>query len=160
MRLRLVMLMAAGLAVGLAPGAEGPKENQAAKDLQQFQGTWTLESVEVNGMKIDAETLKKAGHEITLIVKEDKVTLKLKRDDVEGTLKLDPTKRPKAYDTKGTDPEGQTHEAVGIYKFEGDELVIALTVGEGKDLPRPTEFKPSTIAGKRQMVVVVHLKRK
>ena len=61
---------------------------------------------------------------------------------MEGTLKLDPTKKPKAYDAKGTDPEGKTHEVVGIYKIEEDKLSYTLTVctvATGKD--RPTEFK-------------------
>jgi RNA polymerase sigma-70 factor (ECF subfamily) len=145
MKLRLLMLGAAALALG----AGAPKEDEAARDLKQFQGTWTLDSVEVNGMKIDAETLKGAGQEITLIVKEDKVTLKLKRGDVEGTLKLDPTKKPRAYDSKGTDPAGQTHEAVGIYKFEGDTLTVCY-VAAGKD--RPTEFKAE--AGSEAVVQV------
>jgi RNA polymerase sigma-70 factor (ECF subfamily) len=140
MKLRLLMILAMGLAVG----ADASREDEAAKDLKTFQGTWSLVSVEVNGKKIDAETMKKARHEITLIVKEDKVTLKLRRGDVVGAIKLDPTRKPKAYDTKGTDPEGQTHEAVGIYKFEGDMLTVCY-VPTGKD--RPTEFKADADSG-------------
>jgi uncharacterized protein (TIGR03067 family) len=133
MKLRLLLI----LTVGLALGADAPKE-EVAKDLKQFQGTWTLDSLEVNGTKVDAETLKKAGQEITMVVKDDQVTLKLRRGDLVGTLKLDPTKKPKAYDAKGTDPEGQAHESVGIYKIEGDTLTVCY-VAVGKD--RPTEFK-------------------
>ncbi len=62
MKLRLLLMMAMSLVLG----ADAPKEDPAAKALQQFQGTWTLESVEVNGMKIDAPAMKQAGHEITL----------------------------------------------------------------------------------------------
>src|SRR5262245_8213263 len=113
MKVRLLMLVA----VGLALGADAATGQEVAKDLQQFQGTWALESVEMNGMKIDAATMKQAGHEITMIVKDENVTLKLKRGDMAGTLKLDPSKKPKAYDAKGTDPEGKTHETVGIYKI-------------------------------------------
>src|SRR5262245_6941397 len=97
MKLRLLMLGA----VALAFGAGAPREDEAARDLKQFQGTWTLDSTEVNGVKVDRDALKGAGHEITLVVKEDKITLKLKRGDVEGSLKLDPTRKPRAYDSKG-----------------------------------------------------------
>jgi uncharacterized protein (TIGR03067 family) len=141
--------LAVGLAVGLAHGGDRAREDQAAKDLKQFQGAWLLESAEINGMKIDAETLKNAGHEITLIVKGDKIALKLKRGDMEGTLKLDPTRKPKAYDSKATDPEGQTHEAVGIYKLEDDRLTVCY-VAAGKG--RPTEFRSD--AGSEAVVQV------
>ena len=87
-------------------------------------------------MKADADTLKKAG--ITMFVKDEQFTLKLGRGDLEGVLKLGPTKQPKAYDAKGTDPEGKTHESVGIYKIKGDTLTVCY-VAAGKD--RPTEFK-------------------
>jgi RNA polymerase sigma-70 factor (ECF subfamily) len=138
MGLRLLTIVALGLAVGLALGADGPGADEAAKDLEQFQGTWTLDSMEVNGVKIAAEAMKKQGHAITLTVREDKVTLESKRGDVTGTIKLDPAKKPKAYDSKGTDPDGKTHEAVGIYKIEGDVLTVCYVV-TGKD--RPTEFE-------------------
>jgi RNA polymerase sigma-70 factor (ECF subfamily) len=138
MGLRLLTIVALGLAVGLALGADEPKEGEVAKDLKQFQGTWTLDSMEVNGVKIDAEVMKKQGHEIMLTVKQDKVTLESKRGDVKGTIKLDPAKKPKAYDSKGTDPEGKTHEAVGIYKIEGDVLTVCYVV-TGKD--RPSAFE-------------------
>jgi uncharacterized protein (TIGR03067 family) len=154
MKRRLLMIVAFGLAAGLVR-AEDPKGGDAAKDLKQFQGTWALQSVEANGMMIDAEALKKAGHEITLTVKEDKVTLKLKRGDVVGTIKLDPSKKPKAYGSKGTDPEGKTHEAVGIYKIEGDTLTVCY-VAAGKD--RPTDFKAD--AGSEAVVQVFKREKK
>jgi uncharacterized protein (TIGR03067 family) len=140
MSLRLLVIVALGLALG----ADAPREDEAAKDLKQFQGTWTLVAVEVNGKKIDAEAMKKAGHEITLIVKDEKVTLKLRRGDMAGTLKLNPSKKPKAYDSRATDPEGQTHEAVGIYKIEGDTLTVCY-VAAGND--RPSEFKADAGSG-------------
>jgi uncharacterized protein (TIGR03067 family) len=127
------------LAVGLALEADAPRgEDAAAKALQQFQGTWTLEAVEANGMKLDAQAMKNAGQEIILIVREARFTLKLKRGDMEGTLTLDATRQPRAYNAKGTDPEGMTHEVVGIYKIDGDTLTVC-AVAAGKE--RPTEFK-------------------
>jgi RNA polymerase sigma-70 factor (ECF subfamily) len=151
MKRRLLMIAAFSLA--LRAGAA--RTDEAAEALKQFQGTWILDSVEVNGVKVDAETMKKQGHEITLIVKDEKFTLKLKRGDVEGTLKLDPTKKPKTYDSNGTDPEGMTHETVGIYKFEGDTLTVCF-VATGKD--RPTDFKAE--AGSEAVVQVFRRDKK
>jgi uncharacterized protein (TIGR03067 family) len=143
------------MAVGLALGADVPNEDEAAKALQQLQGIWTLECVEVNGMKIDAQTMKNAGQEITLIVMDDKFTLKLKRGDVEGTLKLDSTKKPRAYDAKGTDPEGNSHETIGVYKIEGNTLTVCY-VAAGK--VRPTEFKAG--AGSEAVIQVFKRSKK
>jgi RNA polymerase sigma-70 factor (ECF subfamily) len=151
MKVRLLMIAA----VGLALGAGAARADEVGEDLKQFQGTWILDSVEVNGVKIDAETMKKQGHEITLTVKDQKFTLKLKRGDVDGALKLDPTRKPRAYDSKGTDPEGVTHETVGIYKFEGDTLTVCF-VAAGKD--RPTEFKAG--AGSEAVVQVFKREKK
>jgi RNA polymerase sigma-70 factor (ECF subfamily) len=145
MKLRLLLVVA----VGLALGADAARGDDAVKDLKQFQGTWTLDSVEANGVKVDRDAMRKAGHDITMVVQDDKFTLKLKRGDLEGTLKLDPTRKPRAYDAKGTDPEGQTHETVGIYKIEGDTLTVCY-VAAGKD--RPTEFKAD--AGSEAVVQV------
>jgi uncharacterized protein (TIGR03067 family) len=145
MNVRSSMVVVLGLALGA--GAAGADE--AGGDLKQFQGTWTLDAVQINGVKVDVEMMKKQGHDITLVVKDEKFTLKLKRGDMEGTLKLDPTKKPKAYDAKATDPEGKTHESIGIYKIEGDTLTVCY-VAAGKD--RPTEFKAD--AGSEAVVQV------
>jgi uncharacterized protein (TIGR03067 family) len=124
------------LVAGLALGADAPKADEVAKDLKRFQGTWTLVSMEANGVKVEADNFKKAG--ITLIVEDEKITLKLARGDVKGTIKLDPTKKPKAYNATGTAPEGNPEESVGIYQLDEDTLTVCY-VSAGKE--RPTEFK-------------------
>jgi uncharacterized protein (TIGR03067 family) len=132
MQLRCLLI----LGVGLALAADAPQKEEAAKDLQKFQGTWTLIGAEANGNKASEDNLKNAG--ITLVVKDEKFTLKTPDGNFEGTLKLEPGKKPRAYDAKGTDAQGKTHESVGIYKFDGDTLTVCFVLA-GKE--RPTEFK-------------------
>jgi uncharacterized protein (TIGR03067 family) len=133
MKRRLLMIVA----VGLVLGADAPKKDEAAKELDRFQGTWALVSSEANGVKVDAEELKKAG--ITLVFKGEKFTVKFSNGDTVGTFKPAPAKKPRAFDTMATDPTGKTSEGVGIYKFDGDTLTFCFVVGARKD--RPTEFK-------------------
>jgi RNA polymerase sigma-70 factor (ECF subfamily) len=122
--------------VALVLGADAPKKDDAAKDLEKFQGTWTLVSAEHNGVKASEENLKNAG--VTLAVKDEKFTLKTAGGNVEGSIKLDPAKKPKAYDATGTDPTGNKQDSVGIYKLDGDTLTVCFVLA-GKE--RPTEFK-------------------
>ena len=123
-------------AVGLFLAAAAPKEDDAKKELEKWQGTWTLVGAEEKGQKLSDEELKKGP--VTLIVKGDKFTLKLPDQTMEGTFKIDPDKKPKAYDAKGTDAEGKTHESKGIYEIEGDMLKVCFV---SADKERPKEFK-------------------
>ena len=58
---------------------------------------------------------------------------------VEWTIKLDPSKNPKALDGVSLDGKSKGQTYLGIYKFQNDELRIILPKYPGKD--RPTEFK-------------------
>ena len=69
---------------------------------------------------------------------------------------LDPSTDPKILDLKTLEDMGQLRkDAVleSIYKFDGDTLVIAIYIGEGKK--RPDKFESPKDSG----VVLVTLKR-
>jgi uncharacterized protein (TIGR03067 family) len=123
-------------AVGLLLAAAAPKEDDAKKELEKWQGTWTLVGAEEKGQKLSDDQLKQVP--VTLIVKDDKFTIKFGEQSMEGTFKIDPAKKPKAYDAKGTDAEGKTHESKGIYEIEGDMLKVCFV---SADKERPKEFK-------------------
>ncbi len=123
-------------AVGLFLAAAAPKEDDAKKELEKWQGTWILVGAEEKGQKVSDDELKKAP--VTLIIKDDKFTLKLPDQTMEGTFKIDPAKKPKAYDAKGTDAQGKTQETIGIYEIDGDMLKVCWVPA---DKERPKEFK-------------------
>ena len=135
-------------------------------DRQLAQGEWSIVSVEFPdaGQPRNME----GAQELVIAIKGDRITIGHPKEKgrIAALFTLDPTKTPKEVDapevfvSQEGDERALPTPGRGIYKFEGDELVIALTVGEGKDLPRPTEFKPSFQAATRQTVLVVHLKRK
>ena len=108
------------------------------KELKKFQGTWTFESVEAGGKEVPAAEFKG----ITVTFEGDKYTVK-KGDDViqAATLKLDPSKSPKALDV--TVAEGPNKGAVmlGVYEISPDTLKVCFDP-EGKK--RPTQFKSAS----------------
>src|SRR5215217_6486567 len=71
----------------------------AAADLKKFQGTWTTESSEMGGNKVPADMLKG----LTVTFTGDKFAVKF-GDEVAlaGSMKLDPSKKPKAIDVTVT----------------------------------------------------------
>ena len=148
MRLALGTLLC--VLVLTAPGGTGARADDKAdveKELKKFQGTWTFESVEVGGKEVPVAEVKG----ITVTFAGAKYTVK-KGDEViqAATLKLDPSKSPKALDV--TVAEGPNKGAVmlGIYEIRGDTLKVCFDP-EGKK--RPAEFKS---APGSQTFVAVH----
>jgi uncharacterized protein (TIGR03067 family) len=152
----------AALVVILLPLAGGCQKS----DKQLAQGEWVIASIESSDERQDVDT--ERVKELVLAVQGNRmrVTHATEKFQVSGLFTLDPTKTPKELNVPEVflmhDGKEETLRAPGrgIYKFEGDELVIALTLGDLKDPARPTEFKPSASADGRQKVLVFHLKRK
>ena len=121
------------VACGLAVAAPVPKEkDKPKKDGDAIQAVWRLETMEVNGMTLEA------GAEMMRFAFADgklKLTLLGKPKEQDATYKLDPTAAPKTIDID----EGKGRTSLGIYDLDGDTLRICLA--EGKAPVRPTEFK-------------------
>jgi uncharacterized protein (TIGR03067 family) len=93
-------------------------DDQAKKDLKALQGTWTYSKNVVNGKEASEDSLT----DMTLTIKDNKWTVK-KGDDVllEGTVKLDASKKPKAADwTITTEGALKDKTALAIYKIDKD----------------------------------------
>jgi uncharacterized protein (TIGR03067 family) len=136
MRVRLLALLAVGLLIAAAP-----KDDRGVKELKKLEGTWELASAEINGEKAPEEGLKKS----SLTIKGGKYVAKLGDDTFEGTLKLDPSQKPKTMDA--VESADRTH--LGIYELKGDEFKVCLAEA-GKD--RPKEF--SAASGSGQFLLV------
>jgi uncharacterized protein (TIGR03067 family) len=154
-------------AVALATGC-GKKDEPSsggADDKARVQGSWVVTRVELP--ETDAKTQSKIGEEIQNIqvtVKDGTITATIPREREPGyaTFTFDPSKSPKEVDFTETDKEGRKSERAdatmpGIYKLDGDTIVIAVQIEKGG--PRPNDFKPSASPDKKGGVIVVHAKK-
>jgi uncharacterized protein (TIGR03067 family) len=148
---RVTLLCTLVLTASGGIGARAGDKADVEKELKKFQGTWTFESVEVGGKEVPVAEFKG----ITVTFAGAKYTVK-KGDEViqAATLKLDPSKSPKALDV--TVAEGPNKGAVmlGIYEIRGDTLKVCFDP-EGKK--RPTQFKSAS--GSQTLVVHKRVKK-
>jgi uncharacterized protein (TIGR03067 family) len=120
-------------------------DNERPPDTKTLSGTWRVLTLEFAGERREAPE----GDEAVVTFREGKALVK---DEEQFSLKVDSTTDPKIIDfTKLNDPEkGQMLE--GIYKFDGEQLVICLWSGTGTK-SRPTEF--ATKAGDNYVLIVL-----
>jgi len=116
------------------------------KDTKAFDGTWQAVSMVQDGKEVPKEDVEK----VTLTVKGERYTLKTGGEPVEGTHKLDPSKKPRTIDaTRSTGPDkGKT--MLGIYELTEDTFKVCFAP-PGKD--RPTEFASKAGSGNRLIVM-------
>ncbi len=141
MRTALWLILALGV-----PLAADAKEEAAMKELQKMEGTWLVTLLELNGEKATEEQNQRP--QIKLLVKGDKYTVYHGEERVvEGTLKLDPTKKPKTMDIIADDGPNKGLAMQGIYELEGDTMKVCFAQLRQE---RPSEFR--TKAGTNQML--------
>jgi len=120
------------------------------KDDETLQGSWLPSAAELAGQEFPDEVRKT----IKLVVKDDKYTVTVGADVDQGTVKLNPSAKPKAMDITGTDGPNKGKTILAIYERKGDTLRVCYDLG-GKS--RPTEFK--TKAG-TQLFLVTYKREK
>jgi uncharacterized protein (TIGR03067 family) len=127
--------------------ADDAKEKAVAKDLQALKGTWRMDSKEVDGKKFSEEEIKDV---IATADGSGKVTVR-RGDQVigEGTVKIDPTKKPKTIDVTFTEGERKGKTVPGIYEIESDAFRVCVARPGGE---RPAEF--SAKAGSERTLIV------
>jgi len=110
------------------------------KDLANFQGVWTVESMELNGKPLSEERRKK----IKLTIKGENFTFDTGGDSHEGLYKIDPTKDPKELNiviTRGGE-KGKVY--LVIYKFEDGKMIQCM---RQDNKSRPTTFTGAAGSG-------------
>jgi uncharacterized protein (TIGR03067 family) len=135
---KAVCILAAELAVALV--SIDAMAGDAKEDLKAFQGTWDLIYFERDGKEVKLQNDTKA------INTGDKFVVK-HGDQViaAGTMKLDPSKKPKASETTYTEGPDKGKTFKGIYQFEGDTVKFC-RAGSPND-ERPTEFTTKSASG-------------
>jgi uncharacterized protein (TIGR03067 family) len=131
----MAVLLCLSLAGGPAAGDGGePTYNADTTITGGLSGTWTVESIEFMGMKINPP----GAQQMTLTFNNGKAVMNDGMRREETTYKLDDSQRPKAIDL--FEPKGQANQAIkGIYKIEGNRLTIAFPVN-GPGVARPAAF--------------------
>jgi uncharacterized protein (TIGR03067 family) len=121
-------------------------DDAAKKDLEKFQGNWNLISAERDGKKTPHEDAKK----ITLSIQANKFVLR--KDAViisEGTMTLDPTKKPKEIDETITAGPNKGKVFSAIYEIDDEHHKICFAAA-GKE--RPPAF--SSVPGSGHLLQV------
>jgi uncharacterized protein (TIGR03067 family) len=110
--------------------------------LKKVAGTWRLSSREKDGKKLPEDQVKST----TLIVTGNKYAIRVDGKTVEeGTVRIDPSQKPKAIDLHPTNPEGKVQ--LGIYEIaEGGRFRICFT-HPGSGETRPSEFSTTKGTG-------------
>jgi uncharacterized protein (TIGR03067 family) len=130
MNLRLWAVVAAGVLVA----ADTPKGDAVKEELAKFQGGWQLVSGVINGNPIpddDAKQIERKFDGDKFEAKKGGMTL------TKGTVKIDPTKKPKAVDVQLSQSDGGEVTLKGIYELDGDTMKTCLAP---PDHDRPTDF--------------------
>jgi uncharacterized protein (TIGR03067 family) len=130
----------AGLATGAAPGL---KEKDAKSDFKKLEGDWTIESWVQFGNTVPMDA--------TWSFKGDKYTLTMAANTEDGSIKIDQEKKPATIDLNITGGNCSGKEQPGIYKFDGETLLVCLAWPGTTD--RPTEFT-STAANRFILVTL------
>jgi len=131
-------ILAVVLSIMQTAKGDGPKDSDA------IQGSWLASAAEIGGKPFPDEVRKS----IKLTLKDGKYTVTLGNSRDQGTIKLDPSAKPKALDITGTDGPNKGRTILAIYALNGDTLTICYDLS-GKS--RPTEFK--TTEGSQLLLV-------
>jgi uncharacterized protein (TIGR03067 family) len=129
----LLSLPLAFLLLGASP------QDDARKELAKFEGTWQPFYVEIDGKELKAD------------IKEHRLVIAGKSfifsgdGKMEGTIAIDPSKKPPTIDTETTAGDHKGAKMVGIYEISKDRLMVCYTAAPAE---RPSEFSTKEKSGR------------
>jgi len=130
----------------------GARAGDAAKDLAQFQGTWTPLSLEERGKKAPAEDLKN----LIILIQNNKMTIRDGGKDISLVVfKLDASKNPKSIDLTAQDGPEKGKLVLGIYQFDFKDPkneTLKMCVDDGGKM-RPADFTTSEKSARSLIVL-------
>lgn len=126
-----VLVLSAFVPAGRCEGPGGDTDDGKA-----IQGTWLSDSAVMAGKEFPEAVVKS----LRLVLADGKYTVN-KVD--EGTVKLDPTKKPKAMDIVCSKGPNKGKTILAIYEMKGDTLRVCYDLS-GKGRPEEFKSKPDT----------------
>ena len=120
--------------VCVASVALGDDSARAKEDGKKMEGSWKPVTAELGGKPYPDEILKT----MKLVLTDGKYTVTVGQQTDEGTVKLDPAKKPRAMDIVGTKGPNRGKAIPAIYELRDTTLRICYDLS-GK--ARPGEFK-------------------
>ncbi len=114
------------LAMGLLIAADRPQD-----DARKLEGTWVMVRGWTEGKVLPPDVVKNA----QLVIEGNHHRAQVGDMLFVGTHELDPTKTPRAIDTKDTEGPFAGKVAFGIYRLDGDEFAVCFA--------RPGDNRPT-----------------
>jgi len=123
----------------LSPSARGGVPERVTKDpvsadLARFQGVWDLVSQVVNG-EVSSQSKTQTW---VLVVERDVYNPGSRETSIEYTIRIDPTRQPKAIDFTPSEGPLRGRTLRGIYRLEGSTLTICRALDPAAE--RPARF--------------------
>jgi uncharacterized protein (TIGR03067 family) len=148
----LAMLFALSLALPIAEPAKEPELSEAAqKEVKKLAGKWNALSLVVDGGIRKAE-----GDETEHHFEFKGRKFFLSEMELLGIESLDPGTDQKCIDLKALNDSGIMRQGMvyeGVYKLDGDILVLSIYIGKGKSWPEKFESSEGSA------IVVLSMKR-
>jgi uncharacterized protein (TIGR03067 family) len=131
---RVLVFAVIALTTISASAARADDKEAVKKDLEQFQGEWSMVSGSANGYGIP-DSMRK---DLKRVCKNDEITV-TNGDQLfmKAKITIDPSKKPKTIDYDVIDGPTKGKKLLGIYELDGDKLKSCFAA---PDMERPSDF--------------------